>query len=131
MDSAYRGAELGYRQWATKQGLIQDRYKTQESSRLAELDILRRAQAAGVDVDLPDLGNPGAPPIGTPPIGGPEGTGPPTTPPETTTPPGTPAWHPPMVLPPETLPGTPRRGGGGDEENENERMRQLEFLQRR
>ena len=77
MDAAYRGAELGYRQWATKQGLIQDRYKTQEASRLAELDILHRAQAAGIEVDLPDLGNPGAPPIDPPPPRGPQDTGPP------------------------------------------------------
>ena len=68
LEESLRGAELGYRQWATTQQLEQDRWRSAESSRLAELDILMRGQGMGLDVELPE--NTPAPPPITPPGGG-------------------------------------------------------------
>ena len=67
LDDAYRTASLEYQEWATEQGLVLERARIGETSRLSELDIILRAQAAGLPVEAPDLGYPGIPEIEPPP----------------------------------------------------------------
>ena len=91
LEESLRGAELDFRQWATTEQMEQDRWQSNEASRLAELDILIRGLGMGLDVELPG---------------------------RTIHDPENPGWHPPMVPPndPNTPPNTPR-GGGPDPED--------------